>query len=89
MITSIIEQDSRIDHKRGFVVRLGELAPSSLNFYVRVWVPNAEYWNTYYDMLEKIKEALDANHISLPYPQMDVRIENITAKVPTQLQLDD
>ncbi|EPK7360327.1 small-conductance mechanosensitive channel MscS [Kluyvera ascorbata] len=89
VITSIIEQDSRIDQKRGFVVRLGELAPSSLNFYVRVWVPNAEYWNTYYDMLEKIKEALDANHISLPYPQMDVRVENITAKVPTQLQLVD
>ena len=89
VITSIIEQDSRIDQKRGFVVRLGELAPSSLNFYVRVWVPNAEYWSTYYDMLEKIKEALDANHISLPYPHMDVRVENITTKVPSQLQLVD
>ena len=52
-------------------------------------MPNIEYWNTYYDLLENIKEALDANHISLPYPQMDVRIENITAKVPTQLQLVD
>jgi small-conductance mechanosensitive channel len=85
----IIEQDKRIDRNRGFVVRLGELAPSSLNFYVRVWVANAEYWNTYYDMLEKIKEALDANHIDLPYPHMDVRVENIAAKAPALLQRVD
>ena len=85
MITHIIEQDKRIDQNRGTTVRLGELGASSLNFYVRVWVRNAEYWNTYYDLLENIKEAMDANHIDLPYPQMDIRVENVTNRPQRQL----
>ncbi len=39
VIHRIIEQDHRIDKTRDITVRLGELAPSSLNFYVRVWCP--------------------------------------------------
>ncbi|MFJ2976704.1 small-conductance mechanosensitive channel MscS [Kluyvera sp. NPDC087067] len=89
VILDIIEQDKRIDKNRSVTVRLGELAASSLNFYVRVWVPNAEYWNTYYDLLENIKEAMDANHIDLPYPQMDIRVENVTSSAQPQLQLVD
>lgn len=89
VILDIIEQDKRIDKTRSVTVRLGELAASSLNFYVRVWVPNAEYWNTYYDLLENIKEAMDANHIDLPYPQMDIRVENVTSSVHPQLHLVD
>ena len=89
VINQLIEKDSRIDRQRGVTVRLGELGASSLNFYVRVWVRNADYWDTYYDMLENIKEALDANHIDLPYPQMDIRVENGTAPAHPQLQLVD
>ena len=89
VINHIIDQDTRIDKQRGVTVRLGELGASALNFYVRVWVPNIEYWNTYYDLLENIKEALDANHISLPYPQMDIRVENVAPQSQPQLQLVD
>lgn len=89
VIMHIIEQDKRIDQKRGTTVRLGELGASSLNFYVRVWVRNAEYWNTYYDLLENIKEAMDANHIDLPYPQMDIRVENVTNRSQLHLQRVD
>lgn len=89
VITHIIEQDKRVDQSRGVTVRLGELAASSLNFYVRVWVRNGEYWNTYYDLLENIKEAMDANHIDLPYPQMDIRVQNVPSQSQPQLQLVD
>lgn len=81
VINHIIEQDSRIDKQRGVTVRLGELGASALNFYVRVCVPNIEYWNTYYDLLENIKESLDANHIDLPYPQMDIRVKNVAQEL--------
>lgn len=89
VINQLIEKDSRIDRQRGVTVRLGELGASSLNFYVRVWVRNADYWDTYYDMLENIKEALDANHIDLPYPQMDIRVENIPSQSKPHLQIVD
>ncbi|MGR7402826.1 mechanosensitive ion channel domain-containing protein [Klebsiella aerogenes] len=64
----------RIDHSRGTTVRLIELAPGSLNFTIRVWVKNAEYWDTYFDFLENIKNTLDENNILLAAPRMDINL---------------
>ncbi len=50
------------------VVRLSELADSSLNFVVRPWVKTADYWGVYFDIVEGTKEALDAAGIEIPYP---------------------
>lgn len=80
VIMAVIDADKRIDRQRDTTVRLAELGASSLNFTVRVWVKNAHYWDTYYDLLENIKEALDEHHIAIPYPQMDIRV---AGTVPT------
>jgi small conductance mechanosensitive channel len=50
------------------LVRLTELADSSLNFNVRPWVNTSDYWGVYYDIMESTKEALDAAGIDIPYP---------------------
>jgi small-conductance mechanosensitive channel len=73
-IMSVLEGHPSIVKNRDMMVRLGELAASSLNFHIRVWVRNADYWDTYYDLLEGIKDALDTSHIDIPYPQMDIRV---------------
>ncbi|MGO2073933.1 MAG: mechanosensitive ion channel family protein, partial [Pseudoalteromonas sp.] len=31
-----------------------------------------DYWPTYWDLLERIKIALDDADINIPFPQMDV-----------------
>jgi small conductance mechanosensitive channel len=77
-IKQVIDKDQRIETSRGITIRLGELAASSLNFYVRVWVRNTDYWNAYFDLLENIKEALDEHHIDIPYPQLDIRVQNLS-----------
>lgn len=85
VIFNVIEKDIRIDRERGVTVRLGELGTSSLNFYVRVWVRNADYWDTYFDLLENIKEAMDGNAIDIPYPQMDIRVQQMPSVLPYTL----
>jgi len=50
------------------LVRLNELADSSLNFHVRPWVKTPDYWGVYYDVMESTKNALDASGIEIPYP---------------------
>ena len=50
------------------VVRLTELADSSINFVVRPWVKTPDYWSVYFDTMENTKEALDAAGIEIPYP---------------------
>lgn len=59
------------------LVRLSELADSSLNFNVRPWVNTADYWDVYYDIMESTKEALDDAGIDIPYPH-NVQIKKET-----------
>ncbi len=54
--------------------RVGELADSSVNFALRVWVKTPDYWDVYFDLTEQVKEELDRRGVSIPYPQMDVHL---------------
>lgn len=84
VIRTVIIIDLRILHDKGYVIRLNEFAPSSLNFVVRVWTDNKNYWDVYYDLMENIKNALDANQIAMPYPQMDVHLNDLRQVAPTK-----
>ncbi len=54
------------------VVSLGD---SSVNFVVRPWVKTGDYWTIFFAAYPKIKAALEANGIEIPFPQMDVHIK--------------
>ena len=56
------------------VVRLHELADSSVNFVCRPWVKTADYWTVYWDVTRAVKERFDAENISIPFPQQDVHL---------------
>ncbi len=60
------------------VVRVNELADSSVNFIVRPWVNTADYWSTYWDVTRKVKEEFDAQGVSIPFPQRDVHVYKVT-----------
>lgn len=84
VIKTVIMLDPRILHAKGHTVRLNEFAPSSLNFVVRVWAENKHYWEVYFDLMENIKNALDENQIQMPFPQMDVHLNDLRARAPMQ-----
>ncbi|AOW20841.1 mechanosensitive ion channel family protein [Urechidicola croceus] len=50
------------------MIKLNELADSSINFIVRPWVKTEDYWDVYFDTIEQTKEALDIAGIEIPYP---------------------
>jgi len=56
------------------LIKLHELADSSVNFIVRPWVNTDDYWDTYWDLTRQIKLRLDEEGISIPFPQRDVHI---------------
>jgi len=56
------------------MIKLHELAESSVNFIVRPWVKTDAYWNTYWDITKAVKKRLDKEGISIPFPQRDVHI---------------
>ncbi len=49
-----------------------ELGDSSVNFICRPWVRPSDYWQVYWNVTRSVKEAFDANGISIPFPQRDV-----------------
>ena len=56
------------------VIKVHELADSSVNFVCRPWVKTDDYWNVYWDVTRAVKERFDAEGISIPFPQQDVHL---------------
>jgi small conductance mechanosensitive channel len=65
------------------VVRVKALADSCVNFDVRAFVKNGDYWTVQPEVLRAIKKRLDEADIEIPFPQRDVwvRSENTPADV--------
>lgn len=74
-IQEVIDADDRILKDKPVQIVVAELADSSVNFKVRVWVNAADYWGVYFDMQERVKKAFDKNGVSIPFPQMDVHMQ--------------
>lgn len=77
-ILDVLSQDERIlsEPAAPFVV-VGELADSSVNFTVRVWVKSADYWGVFFDNTEAMKKRFDKEGISFPFPQQDVHVHKV------------
>ena len=76
VLNRIIQEDKRILDTPKTKIAVSELADSSVNFVVRPWVKTSEYWDVYYDLIEKIKITFDEEGIHIPYPQQDVHLYN-------------
>ncbi|MHC4677184.1 MAG: mechanosensitive ion channel family protein [Planctomycetota bacterium] len=60
------------------VIKLHELADSSVNFVCRPWVKTSDYWTVYWDVTRAVKERFDEEGVSIPFPQRDVHIQQAT-----------
>ena len=76
-LEELVKADSRILDHPGNLIAVSELADSSVNFVVRVWVDAADYWGVFFDMQENVKLTFDTKGISIPYPQQDVHMHNV------------
>ena len=74
LLRTIILADERVLPEPEPVIAVSELADFSVNFIVRPWVKNADYWPVLWDTTEKVKLEFDAQGLSIPYPQMDVHM---------------
>lgn len=74
-IQQVIDADERILKDKPVQIVVAELADSSVNFKVRVWVNAADYWGVFFDMQEGVKKAFDRNGVSIPFPQMDIHMQ--------------
>ena len=72
IVEGLIAADSRILQTPAPVIALQALDASSVNVTIRVWVPNAEYWNVYFEMNKKIYDEFNKQGIDFPFPQLTI-----------------
>jgi small conductance mechanosensitive channel len=70
----VVDAEARVlpDPEPMFVV--SELADSSVNLIARIWVNAPDYWAVKFDLTKRFKEHLEAEGLSIPFPQRDVHL---------------
>ncbi len=77
LLNEIVKGHPKVHADPEPVIRVAELADSSVNFDVRPWVNADDYWPVRSELIEQIKLAFDENGISIPFPQMDVHLNKL------------
>lgn len=77
ILTDIINRHPLILKEPESFIALNEHAASSINFIVRVWCKNEDYWQVHFNLLEEVKLKFDNEGISIPYPQMDLHMHQV------------
>lgn len=75
VLMDVITSDERVLKDPEPVVTVTNLGESSVDFNVRPWTANADYWPTRWDLLERIKDRFDEEGIVIPFPQMSVHMQ--------------
>jgi len=64
------------------VIRVAELADSSVNLICRPWVKTEDYWTVHGELTKAVKERFDAEGLSIPFPQRDVHLHTPARSEP-------
>ena len=76
VLNNIVSSHEKILIDKGITIAVSELADSSVNFVLRIWVKTPDYWDVKFDLTETIKLRFDEEGISIPFPQQDVHHYN-------------
>lgn len=74
VLKRLIDEDERILKDPEPFMALSELADSSVNIVVRLWVNAPDYWGVHFRMNEQVYKTFDKEGLSIPFPQRDVHI---------------
>jgi small conductance mechanosensitive channel len=76
VILDTLAVDERILSDPEPVVKFVNFGDSSLDLIVRCWTSVDNFWPVYWDNMEAINNAFNANGIEIPFPQRDLHIKS-------------
>ena len=56
-------------------VRMTDMTERSINFTVRMWVKNADYWDARFNLSENIYNEFAKHGIQIPFNQLDIHLK--------------
>ena len=82
IVTDVMKSDGRIYLDPAPFCRLKTLNSSSIDFFCNCWCDNSDYWDVYYNIVERVYNEFKRNNISVPYTQLEVRNRNDKVVMP-------
>lgn len=73
-IGRVLDAEERVLEEPAPVIGVAELGDSAVSLMVRPWCRTEDYWSLRRDLTRALKEALEADGYSLPFPQRDVHL---------------
>lgn len=78
VILDICREHSLVLEDPAPLCRVSEHGASAVTLVTQVWCNSSDYWTVRFDLLEQVKERFDQEHISIPYNQLDVHLDQVT-----------
>ncbi len=71
---SVLKNDPRVLEDKPNLVGVSNLGDSSVDFLVRAFVKNEDYWGFFFDARPLLKSAVENAGATIPFPQRDVHL---------------
>ena len=81
VLMDIVSSQEKVMKDPAPVVEVTNLGESSVDFVVRPWCKTSDYWDIYWDLQKTIKQRLDKEGISIPFPQRDLHLVTVPEKL--------
>ena len=79
-LQKVVDETPEVLKNEAIFIGITGYKDSAIDYTVRVWVKNSDYWNAYLPMLERIKRIFEKENIEIPYNKLDVHLVNSEAK---------
>ncbi|MFT5998318.1 MAG: small conductance mechanosensitive channel [Neolewinella sp.] len=79
-LRQVIEATDVVDLTKGYDIFVKTLNDSSVDFAVRVWTENVNYWPAYFSVTENVKKSFDQAGVGISLPQMELHIKQPAAR---------
>ena len=74
VLLELMTGDARVHAEPAPEVMVLDLADSAVALNLRCWTDASDYWGLRFDMTKWVKQRLDAEGISIPFPQREVHV---------------
>jgi len=72
VLQDVVRAEEKVLTEPAPIIKLHQLAESSVNFIVRVWTRKERYWDVYWDLTRAVKLRFDHEGLTFPFPQQEV-----------------
>ncbi|MBZ4651323.1 MAG: mscS [Proteiniphilum sp.] len=74
LLLEIAERHSQVLKDPAPLSRMVKMNDSSIDFVLRVWTLTGDFWPVTFDLNEQVYNALNANGLNIPFPQMTIHM---------------